>query len=323
MLTLFVGDNDLSIALAAKSHDSSAYLIDFHNYNILHKGTAYTSLSDLPNVSSFIEVLKQADTVIFFPPSNNQWSDQKKGQSDLKKWTEYYLAVFSCYKNKTVVNFPADQPYQAPPSMELHARQPSERNIWVGGGSISYGYGIQPAQNYSTILGNILNLPVNNLSAVSASVVWCVNQLLQSDICSSDIVILDVSPCERFPYYQSTNKTIHVGAGNYSDLPNTIKHSITLDFLLDPAIIMLNYNCILQLVNFCRKMDSTLILLGLASTIELSMLLKDLPEYLHLQDFKLPNESFIDLGIDNSHPGPKAHQWYADQIFKFINDCII
>jgi hypothetical protein len=69
-------------------------------------------------------------------------------------------------------------------------------------------------------------------------------------------------------------------------------------------------------------MDSTLVLLGLASTIELSMLLKDLPEYLHLQDFN-DNISFIDLGIDDNHPGPKTHQWYADQIFEFINGCII
>ena len=55
----------------------------------------------------------------------------------------------------------------------------------------------------------------------------------------------------------------------------------------------------------------------------LSIALADFNNFIDLtQGLKINGNTinFIDLGSDNSHPGPKQHQQYAEKLYNFIKE---
>lgn len=324
-LTLYIGDNDESLAQTAKLADPSAYLIEFSNHNKTHTGVAYTSISDLPGLAEFAALLRQADTIVYSPPLNHQWSDLKRGgDSRQKYWTEFYLTAFTLKKNKNIINFVPEIPKISNTTIEQ--RKSDEPQLWVSGCSITYGIGVDDPQRYANILSSKLNMPMSLLAFPGASNVWSVDQLLRSDIREGDIVVLGVTTSSRYSYYDvDSDEILYITTSTRDIVVNyspKIKDIITNKFLIDYNLIYISINCIMQLINFCKKMNVKLILAGILTDIELSVHFKDLDNYIQFDYSYGVNayDRFLDNGTDNLHPGPESHKWYAEKILENLNN---
>jgi len=70
---------------------------------------------------------------------------------------------------------------------------------------------------------------------------------------------------------------------------------------------------IAQVVNFCNKVECKLLLVGMLSSEQNCLYYRNFPNF--YQYYNAFNKSFVDLGTDNAHPGPKQHILYADAIY--------
>ena len=69
-----------------------------------------------------------------------------------------------------------------------------------------------------------------------------------------------------------------------------------------------------QVANFCEKIGAKLMAVPILCSEALQLILHNNPNY-----YQIPYMvNFLDMGTDGEHPGPKQHQWYADQISKII-----
>jgi len=318
MFTLYVGNNDITIVENATKDDANAYLIDRANWDRLHTGVAYTSLSDLPGGNELAFLFRQADVIVYSPPLNDKWSDGKNSKQ--KEWVEYYLTVFSFVDSKKVLNWNINKDINDV-TLELQdTRKIESKQLWFAGCSITHGAGLDDlSQRYSNILSKKLNLPMSSLSKSSSSIFWAVDQILRSDIRPNDTLIWGLTSANRIIYYdEETKKTHYICASDYKKYSKEIPHLnyiIPDKFFVDFNLTFLAINQILQVVKFCKTNNIKLIIAGLLPGNEMASYLITLPEYLHLEGlFGLGNTRYIDFGTDGKHPGPKMHKWYADQI---------
>lgn len=311
MLTLIVGNNDSELSTIAKQHSDSAYLVDFSNYTQQHSGTCYTSIADLPGLAEFASVLRQADTIIYHPPK--KWTS-----AEMKNWTEKYLYTFSLDRSKNIINCPTFcVPKNSKLIFTLHdQRKSNNKCLWVSGASTSLGAGVEIHERYANILSEKLNLPLCMLSQSAVSIPYAVDQILRSDIRQDDIVVLGISHYSRHTYYDEENsEIIHV-------TPMNVKEQNRKIDLTDPTLLYDSITAVHQVLNFCRKIDAKIILLGIHPDLGFASYLKDIAGYVHANGFYGVNseDRYIDLGSDNLHAGPLMHQWYAEKILNKLKE---
>ena len=315
MLTVFVGDTSIELSQTAKKYDVNAYLINDTNYQQAHSGTCYTSLGDLPNNLALTTILRQADKIIYHPPLS--WTDKKKKYS-IQYWTEYHVYIFSLDRSKEIINCPtffhADDL-----DVMLYLQDSSKVNskhIWAAGCSITYGSYVNVSKRYANLIATQLNLPLVMLAHPGSSIRYAADQILRSNIQKNDLVIWGITTPQRRIYYdQESKKIVHINIThiNYKNK----KFDLTDLTLLYDAVISIH-----QVVNFCNKIQAKLILGGILVDTELAAYLRYLKEYVHLYGFYGVNseDTFIDLGSDNQHPGHEMHEWYAKMILKKIKE---
>ena len=299
MFTLYIGNNDSSVAEHAQQESTDAYLIDQNNFNIKHQGVAYTSLADLDTELELSRLFDQADIIVYSPPDNDQWSDGSGNKSIQKQIVEHYLTVFSFIKTKKIVNFELNKPDNSFIVDTVDVRQTESPQLWCAGCSITQGVGVTKKQRFANLLSNKLELPVSTLAQASTSIAWSADQILKSDIRSGDVLVWGITSPTRYMYYDKR-----------------VNHNQQKE--LDDNSLFQAVNQILQVVNICRTRNIKLVLAGLITGNELALYLTDLKEYIHLDGhFGLSIDNrFIDTGTDPlKHPGPKMHQWYADNIY--------
>ena len=68
-----------------------------------------------------------------------------------------------------------------------------------------------------------------------------------------------------------------------------------------------------NVLNICDKIGVKVFLGGIKVEEEYCKYFSKFNNYIHFYNSHLGN---IDYGNDNSHPGPKTHDWYADQFYK-------
>lgn len=307
-ITLFVGDNNYSLAKQAQTKDPTAFLIEFGNYkkflttDYTDDITVYTSFSDLPKISStdavFFEVLKKADNIFYCPPL--RWSDY----SDTFSWnsnqvvTEYFLYHVNLIKNN--VQGLDLTLYQNSNYLNLiEPRQHEGKQLWIAGCSIADGVGINEDKKFGMLIANQLGLPVTHLTRPGTSIEWAKDQILRSDIRKNDIVVWGITQETRAP--KAVNKKIISEAD-----PN---------ILLDETSLYRAVTSVHQVVNFCRKISAQLILLPIICSEQLQMLIGNLDEYCPTPYQTKP----LDFGTDNLHPGPIQHCAYAKIVCKKIS----
>ena len=333
-IDIYIGDTSKNLAAAARAADPTAFLIDHSNFKEFldspkDNSTVYTSLGDLPKIptetkkvskydNAVYSLLDLADNIYYCPP--NVWADDKTIDltdvtNSLQGLTEYILYEFKQQKNN-VYNLNLSN-YSSLEYTELvDARKTNNQQLWISGCSFSHGVGVDTNQRYGQLLANSLELPVSFLTKGSSSIPWAVDQLVRSDVCSGDIVVLGLTSEHRFPYWTNNNAVWHVCANQPFDQSEYLSFTNLSANMVDRLIT--DSNCVYQsvirihqLVNFCRKLDIKLLILGLLASPTLALHLKDIPEFINYRNFKLPN-STVDLGTDNAHPGPLQHQLYAD-----------
>jgi hypothetical protein len=312
MITIYLGDVGEYLSMLCRSVDSSATLITQDNFSNLSPGVYYTSLGDLGNLQNLASVLRQATKIVYAPPQ--VWSDEDNGTSKMRNWYQDYLNIFRFKCN--VENFDPIVNLNQHSMLHLVDRRKSpDPQLWVSGCSISHGIGVSDQTRYGQLLSNYINQPVSFLTTGSSSIIWAADQILRSNIQKDDIVVWGLTSWTRMPYFENNSLT-HVNVSNFNQHP---EHPISPDTLISDNLFYQSLVSVFQVINYCSKINATLIIVSLLDD-SICQYIKDYPNFMML--FKLwgrdTDNIFIDTGTDNTHPGIKTHEFYADQIYQKI-----
>jgi hypothetical protein len=312
MIVVYLGDTDEYLCKLACSKDANAKHLTNNNVDNLTSGTYFTSLGDLDGLFNLGKVLQQADKIIYAPPPDGNWS----GGDTMKNWTEEYLRTFSFRVYIENFSLPVIDNHKSILKL-ADKRQTDDPQIWIAGAGVSHGVGINEHERYGQLLANQLNLPASFLTSGSESVAWASDQILRSDIRAGDIVVWGLPydrPVRTSPslYQWYTQSLYYINQFSQQSLDTEI---------LPNADFYQNLTSIHQVINFCDKIKSNLII---ASFLDNNIIyyLKDVENLIVLSGIwgKDYDELFLDCGWDNHHPGPVTHKFYADEIYKKISE---
>lgn len=314
---LFVGDVTEDLSVSAKNFDSLAYLIDSSNVSNKHRGTAYVSIGDLPSIGDFFNLLLSATKIIYCPPL--KWSDNKTSKDPYSAaWlSEHYIRLVS-----NLYQIPTDNlPNKITGVEDPLPRASESRQLWVVGCSTTHGTGVNVGERYQDIIKQNLNLESTDLSYPGTSISWARDQILKSDIKKDDIVIWGLTTMGRFSWFDNDILS-HVSGPNYYKLHPDFDKVVPFSLLECPHRMYEAVSSVQQVNNFCNKIGAHLIIANIHGNIDL---LSDFAKYkgfvmIHGTRGLNFDSNFLDLGSDQSHPGPKTHRYYADMILEKINN---
>lgn len=314
MIVVYVGDVGEYLGKKCREHDPAARLISKDNFTNLKSGTYFTSIADVGDLENFSTVLRQADKIIYAPPV--QWSDSKKKHSQMKQWTEDYLNVFGlrCH----VENFSVNSKHDSSVILALaDTRKTQQAQLWIVGSSTSHGVGVDNATRYGQLLADRLRLHASFLTAPGSAITWAADQILRSDIQNGDIVVWGLTTINRTPYY--INNKLHQITS--TSLVRSAIHSKLLspETLTSDHLFYQSLTSIFQVINFCKKNNATLIVASLDDDV-ISHYVANTSNFIMLYHLwgRGSDSTNIDVGSDGVHPGPRSHQFYADQIYQKI-----
>jgi len=202
------------------------------------------------------------------------------------------------------------------------SRKTDGHQLWVAGCSFAHGLGIQREQRFGQLLAEKLNLPVSFLTRPGTSISWAADQILRSDIKKNDVVVWALTGAGRFTFLDDKNILHHIGAANYKDV-SIVKHYINEKLLASNHMLYESFTHICQVKNYLEKIEAEFILAvmplnGQEHDLQTINFTKDIKNSIVL--FDQNDYSFIDVGLDHTHPGPLHHKWYADQIYSKYTD---
>jgi hypothetical protein len=180
------------------------------------------------------------------------------------------------------------------------------------GCSYTSAVGVADDQRYGHLLANELGIPVSFLAKAGGSIDWCADQILRSDIRPGDTVVWGLTGDRRWSYWQDDK----VECYTLNHREQLHQHPVLSPKLLDQMLMHNNMiyqgiSHINQVINFCRKLNVKLLIVGLLESAEIDMALINTPEFVRYINTESPSTLLTDLGTDNQHPGPKQHQLYA------------
>jgi len=322
-----------SVGIKAKLHDPSAWLLDRDNLDQLAQvsqdsiNTVYTSLGDLPkDLVTVYNILKQADIIFYVPPdtwSDNKTIDIKSPADSIQGLTEILLLLLP--DSVKVIGLTSFTPGQIDPIVLRDKRKTSSKQMWAVGCSITHGVGVETQERYGSLLENELGIPCSFLSRPGSSIGWAADQILRSDIKSGDLVVWGITGWSRITYVHEHELLKGVMVTSYDTYPGYHK-IISIDTLWSDQTFYHHFYSIQQVINYCSKINSTLLLVGLMNdNYSLLGYLKSQPNFVQIhynieyKDSAL-YETYIDHGTDHLHPGPKQHIEYKNAILKFIKE---
>jgi len=194
--------------------------------------------------------------------------------------------------------------------------------LWTAGCSVTHGVGVLATERWGNILSRYLNMPEVTLSSNGASIKWAADQLLRSDIKQGDIVVWGLTTFQRAEYALNWELKSNTVANIYRQKITNVRYS-SLDYYDSTTHIVDTIRSILQVINFCKKIGVQLYLANLLEITLLPIILKDHTYFIDLaKEYDITETAtYMDIGTDGVHPGPKQQQYYADQIFNFIKKC--
>ena len=299
---LFVGSTDHSLSDVATKFNTSARIVTKENLTNYHIG--YISLGD-HLIDDFVNALTIADEIVYVPPDS--WGDDST-----KLYTEFWLRYFS--HKKSVKNFSTS--IDIGNILELvDTRKTVDSQIWVAGCSYTAGFGVEHDQRYGHRLGEYLNKPVSYLAQGGSSITWAADQILRSDIRSSDIIVWGLTGISRLPYYDQQVKHLHS-----KSVENTL---INEKILVSDHMKYLACTAIEQVIQQANTIGYKLILTQFPLNIweHEQFMLNYLSQYrFFIHNYISTDDTYIDHGSDNEHPGPKQHEHYAKLIMDYLNN---
>ena len=323
-ITLFVGDVDDLVSASAKMHCADARLLDQKNYLTIFDVhpqdiTMYTSLGDLPKDLTIVYQIFNHATEIIYCNKDSIWSDRHQLDIDnvtesMQGLTEYMLAQINKTSNK-VKNLDLKKYQSDAYTLLIAQRSSNNQQLWVAGGSDVEGVGVDTQQRFGQLLADRLSMPVSFLAKAGSSIEYQADQILRSDILENDIVVWGIPTENRVPFWsEQLNQVLHLSI-NHRD------QDINGKIDLSPAMLdklLTNKNCfyqslihIYQVLNFCKKINAKLLIVGLTISDTLALHLYHVSNFINY-NVNPGITNYIDLGNDHTHPGPKQHQAYAD-----------
>lgn len=313
MITVYLGDSTPYLSRLVCDVDPTAKLITEANYKDISTGTYYTCIGDVGGLPNLGEVLRCADQIVYAPPPNGRWTDEKHGVSGMKQWTEDYLRIFSF--RTTVKNFSVAQPENKNKFLALaDLRKGNNNQLWVAGCSISLGVGVDVNQRYGELLADSLDLPVSFLAKNGSSISWAADQILRSDIRKGDLLVWGLTNTQRVPWVNN-GSIHHVLVGSY--LQNVdLNQQLGIDYLDSEDLLYRSTIAVFQVINYCKKIGVNLLLVSMINNGTWVEYLRDCSILLQLCGLwgRTPNDLFLDQGDDGWHPGPATHKFYANEI---------
>lgn len=232
-----------------------------------------------------------------------------EGGSDIR-----YLLPLIHTENAKVDPKIIDQIFKFNVNSNLAERTTDEPVLWVAGCSFSSSVGVEPNERWGHLVSNHFELPEVNVAQGGSSITFAADQILRSDIKPGDRVCWGLTSIPRVDFIDQQ--------GQYHSSPIKMAHEknlfklYTMDYFNSQTQKMQYLKAVKQVVNFCQKIGADLVIANmLCNSRPVVECLKQLPNYV---DLGCDNLSFIDLGTDGQHPGPKQHQQYAKEIIKFI-----
>ena len=306
MIVGFIGDTDSTVAEEAKKYCSSATLLcssrDLTNSDIVY----YTSIGDLPNLSSLVEIIHCTDIVYYCPPP--KWSNE-----ETKEHTELVLEYAELI-GKSVHGFSAHKEVNTKHielGIEDH-RKTIGPQLWIVGCSIAHGIGVSASQRFGEIIKNKLELETSWLTRPGSSITWASDQIIRSDISSGDLVCWGLTSLLRTEYFDGEN-LIQILPSTY--LQNKkIRSLVPIDRIEDSHHIYQCFRAVEQARNHCKKVGARLLIVPVSYS--------DLiPLISCLDDVKIsvrPFAQYIDYGTDHEHPGPLQHNMFAKLFLNMV-----
>ncbi len=271
MLIVFVGDTDSSLAQQAQTLYPSAELITEQNCQV-EQGIYYTSLGDFAQQKNLYRLLNRADQLYYCPPV--VWSDTVDGHSAMQSWTEFYMLYFCSRKPVHNISQLIVQPNL--PDLVDH-RQTHAPQVWAVGSDVTAATDLDRESAWSYQLATALKRPLSVLAKPQATVEWCADQILRSDLRAGDVVVWELATVDHI---ESAVKSTH------------------------------------QVLALARRQNITLIFVGLQHS-DLVKYFVHLPNYFHLYgSVGTFLSAYIDKDSSTLWPGPATHQWYANEIYK-------
>jgi hypothetical protein len=326
-LTVFVGDIDESLNVFAKSHDSSAWLLEHSNYKdflastLTTNTTVYTSLADLPkNLEIFYSILNSADKIVYCPPAH--WSDKKTIDfadpgASIQGLTETFLLLLSNSVQVDNLNLGTVNPV-----VLVDNRKTEQSQLWIAGCSVSHGVGVEPQERYGQLLARELNMACGFLTRPGSAIDWAADQILRSDIRKNDLVVWGLTSPERFTYIYN-NELLSITPRDYAKFPQ-IKNIVNPFELYSQDTIYKHFYSVQQVINYCKKCQANLLLVGiLPGRYSLLSFLQSQKNYVHIPyslnfEGSIFSSQLLDFGSDNIHPGPNQHIYYKELILDKI-----
>jgi len=330
-LTIFLGDVFEDVGIKAKLHDPSAWLLHRDNLHQLEQlsqdstNTVYTSLGDLPkDLATTYNVLKKADVIFYTPPAS--WSDKKtldiKEPTDsIHGLTEVLLLLLPT--SVKVIGLEPFTPSQFDPIKLADIRKTSGKQMWSVGCSITHGIGVEKHERYGSLLADQLKMPCSFLTRPGSSIGWAADQILRSDIRSEDLVVWGLTGWPRITHVHEHQLLNGVTIISYEAWPE-YQEIVSMDTLWSDQTFYHHFYSIQQVINYCDKINATLLLVGLMNhNYSLLGYLKSQTNFVQIHyniDYKDSHlcETYIDIGTDHSHPGPRQHLEYKNTILDFI-----
>jgi len=327
--TIFFGDTDNTLSVAAQKFDTDAFLVNADNIkqvidtNLTHDVTIYTSLGNLPKEMAIVfQLLEQADEIFYCPPSI--WSDQLvldvlSPTESIQGLTENILLLLQ----HQVLIHGIEQALFYPKAVPLtDYRKTVQPQMWSVGCSITHGIGVTNSTRYGHLIADELDMECSFLTRPGSSIAWAADQILRSDLKSNDIVVWGITNNERVSYIHQGQLLPGVTIGIYHKYPE-LKQLVPIETLLTENTLYQNIYSIEQVINFCSKCQARLVMIGLLSSYNILRYLSTKSNFFNFPySFTFSNSSmihsFVDVGTDNRHPGTLQHSLYKNFVLKHI-----
>lgn len=201
-------------------------------------------------------------------------------------------------------------------------RKINNPQLWAVGCSFTSADGVPDSERWGQHLANLLGIPVSFLANSAASIQWCADQIIRSDIRPGDTVAWMLPVINRYPYYRlnslGASYLDHITLLSY-DYDKKLNNVINKNVLVSIHVEYIAITCVEQIINLSTKIGFKLVLTGYSTGYSDPKLENVFRCYLNqLPIYKDLSGSFIDIGTDGQHPGPQQHKIYADSLYNFI-----
>jgi hypothetical protein len=307
-LILFVGNIDsYSFTQAQLINNTVVPIFSKDISTIISIPIGFISIGD-HSLNDFITVLEFATEIHYI--TSDCWDSD-----DAKLKTETWLRYLS--HKKPVHNLPASV---ALPMIDLiDQRKSTIPQIWAAGCSFTDGDGVEKNERWAQLVSDHLQMPISFLSHCGASNIWAADQILRSDINKNDIVVWGLTGISRVSYFNNNNIDFLVNSASTDGAISS--RYLASDHLFYSTLLSIN-----QVIKKSKDIGFQLVIIMFPFFIkeQEDILFQYLSQYnfFILGYNQTDNLNFIDIGNDNSHPGPKHNRYWADIITKHIDNLL-